>query len=54
VLQRLALGRWFPVGRPGLTDSRGAYTRVVNAVKGTRFRLVWQPTKTSSRPIVIR
>ncbi|HEY7017662.1 MAG TPA: hypothetical protein VH297_04270 [Gaiellaceae bacterium] len=54
VLQRLALGRWSPVGRPGLTDSRGSYTRVVNAVKGTRFRLVWQPTKTSSRPIVIR
>ena len=52
-LQRLAGGRWVNVGRPALTDLRGSYTRVVRAARGTRFRALWLPSRTSSRTIVV-
>jgi hypothetical protein len=53
-LQRLTGGRWAHVGRPALTDVRGAYKRVVRSPAGKRFRVVWLDTMTSSRPIVVR
>ena len=52
-LQRLARGRWAPVGHPTLTNIRGSYTRVVRAAKGTRFRTVWLATGAASRAIVV-
>jgi Glycosyl hydrolases family 39 len=55
LLQRLAQGRWAPVGRPALTNARGAYTRVVRAGTGARFRTVWLAEKKRfSRPIAVR
>ena len=53
-LQRLFRGRWAQVGRPARTDVRGSYKRVVRSPAGTRFRIVWLDTMTSSRPIVVR
>jgi len=53
-LQRLVRGRWAQVGRPARTDGRGSYKRVVRAPAGTRFRIVWLDTMSSSRPIVVR
>jgi hypothetical protein len=53
-LQRLADGRWARVGGPALTDVRGSYKRVARAAAGTRFRILWLDTMTSSRPIVVR
>jgi hypothetical protein len=52
-LQRLAGGRWVSVGRPALTNLRGSYTRVVRAARGTRFRVLWLPSRTASRSIVV-
>ena len=52
-LQRLAGGRWVNVGGPAQTDLRGSYTRVVRAAKGTRFRVLWLPSRTASRSIVV-
>jgi hypothetical protein len=52
-LQRLAGGRWVNVGGPALTDLRGSYTRVVRATKGTRFRVLWLPSRAASRSIVV-
>jgi hypothetical protein len=54
LLQRLALGRWVPVGRPRFTNARGTYTRVVRAGRGTRFRTAWVAGKRLSRPIAVR
>jgi hypothetical protein len=53
-LEHFALGRWAAVGRPALTDGNGSYERVVNAVKGMRYRIAWLPTNTFSLPLVIR
>jgi len=54
-VQRLTAAGWTPVGPPALTDVTGSYTRVVYAQVGTRFRVLWFGTlTTSSRPIVIR
>jgi hypothetical protein len=52
-LQRLAGGRWVNVGAPSLTNLRGSYTRVVRAAKGTRFRVLWLPSRAASRSIVV-
>jgi hypothetical protein len=52
-LQRLASGRWANVGAPALTNLRGSYTRVVRAAPGTRFRVLWLPSRTPSRAIVV-
>jgi hypothetical protein len=52
-LQRLAGARWVNVGGPALTDVRGSYRRVVRAARGTRFRVLWLPTRTASRAIVV-
>ena len=52
-LQRLASGRWVNVGASVLTNLRGSYTRVVRAAPGTRFRVLWLPSRTPSRTIVI-
>ena len=52
-LQRLASGRWVNVGASALTNLRGSYTRVVRAAPGTRFRVLWLPSRTPSRTIVI-
>jgi hypothetical protein len=55
LLQRLTRGRWVGVGRSAFTNGRGSYTRVVQARKGTRFRVVWLgETKKYSRPIAVR
>ena len=52
-LQRLASGRWVNVGAPALTSLRGSYTRVVRAVPGTHFRVLWLPSRTASRTTVV-
>ena len=52
-LQRLASGRWVNVGAPALTNLRGSYARIVRAAPGTRFRVLWLPSRTPSRPIVV-
>jgi hypothetical protein len=53
-LQRLVGRSWASVGGYQLTNSRGTYLRVVNARKGTRFRVYWPADKRTSRVIVIR
>jgi hypothetical protein len=52
-LQRLAGSRWVNVGAPALTNLRGSYSRVLRAAKGTHLRVLWLPTRTSSRTIVV-
>jgi hypothetical protein len=54
-LQRLLPSGWTPVGgASAVTDATGSYTRVVNAPKGARFRVVSLDSGTSSRSIVVR
>ena len=52
-LQRLAHGRWAPVGLTSLTSPGGFYTRVVGARRGTRFRIFVFGLNATSRSILI-
>jgi hypothetical protein len=54
LLEHLTRGHWGAVGRPALTDSDGSYERVVNAVRGMRYRIAWLPSNSFSLPLVIR
>ena len=54
LLEHFTGGHWAAVGRPALTDGDGSYERVVNGVKGARYRIAWLPTNTFSLPLVIR
>jgi hypothetical protein len=53
-LQRLAHGRWAPVGPLSPTSAGGFYTRVVRAERGVRFRIVVPELAATSRSILTR
>jgi hypothetical protein len=53
-LQRLVRGRWATVAGYRRTSSRASYVRVVNAVRGARFRVYSPANKAASRVLTIR
>jgi hypothetical protein len=47
-------GRWTSLGAQGLTDSRGVFSRIAPAAKGTKLR-IWSPRdRAYSPPLVVR
>ncbi len=53
-LERLVRGRWVTVAGYRRTSSRQSYVRVVNAVRGARFRVFSPANRAASRVLTIR